>query len=278
MSSTNSATDKSATDKSVTDNSVTEETPSSSRGRVIGFVIVLAALFAAVFFLPVAEWPQAVVSWTEANPSLAWLVFIFAYIGACVLLLPGSLFTLAAGYLFGLGKGFALVSLASVAGASCAFLLGRYFARDWVSQKTGNNPKFKALDTAVAERGFFIVFLCRLSPVFPFNLLNYALGSTSVRFPSYVLGSWLGMMPGTLLYVYFGASAKNLAAIFSGEATSGGPGWILWVGLAATLILTVFITRFATQTLNAQLGDEDQTTASDAVADEPGTLQTEASK
>lgn len=237
-------------------NTTLEEAPKSQRGRVIGFVLVLAALAGAVAFLPIADWLQSLIGWMEANPATAWLVFIFAYIGACVLLLPGSLFTLAAGYSFGLGKGFALVSLASVIGASCAFLLGRYFARDWVTEKTGTNPKFKALDAAVAERGFFIVFLCRLSPVFPFNLLNYALGSTSVRFPSYVLGSWLGMMPGTLLYVYFGSSAKNLADIFSDEATSGGPGWILWVGLAATLILTIFITRFATQTLNAQLGDE----------------------
>jgi len=238
--------------------STTDEAPKNQRGRIIGFVAVLAALFAAVAFLPISEWLQSLIGWMEANPGLAWLVFIFAYIGACVLLLPGSLFTLAAGYLFGLGQGFALVSLASVVGASCAFLLGRYFARDWVASKTGSNPKFKALDAAVADRGFFIVFLCRLSPVFPFNLLNYALGSTSVRFPAYVLGSWLGMMPGTLLYVYFGSSAKNLADIFSGEATSGGPGWILWVGLAATLILTIFITRFATQTLNAQLTDDDE--------------------
>ena len=233
------------------------EAPKSQRGRVIGFIAVIAVLALAAFLLPISEWIQSLIGWMEANPGLAWLVFIFAYIGACVLLLPGSLFTLAAGYLFGLWQGFALVSFASVVGASCAFLLGRYFARDWVAGKTGSNPKFKALDAAVADRGFFIVFLCRLSPVFPFNLLIYALGSTSVRFPAYVLGSWLGMMPGTLLYVYFGTSAKNLADIFSGEATSGGPGWILWVGLGATLVLTIFITKFATQTLNAQLGDDD---------------------
>ena len=97
-----------------------------------------------------------------------------------------------------------------------------------------------------------IVLLTRLSPVFPFSLLNYSLGITAVRFPNYALGSWLGMMPGTLLYVYLGSAAQNLTEVFSGEAASGS-NVLLYVGLAATLVLTILITRFATQALNTEL-------------------------
>jgi len=150
------------------------------------------------------------------------------------------------------GFGFVLVSIGSVIGACCSFLLGRYFARDWVADKISGNAKFSALDNAVRDKGFVIVLLTRLSPVFPFSLLNYGLGITAVRFPNYALASWIGMMPGTLLYVYLGSAAQNLTEVFSGEAASGS-NWLLYVGLAATLVLTVLITRFATQALNSEL-------------------------
>ncbi len=225
---------------------------SSNLNRIIGFAVVLALLAIAAFALPISEWLTALIEWIGANKGISWLVFIFVYIFATVLLLPGSLLTLSAGFLFGLPLGFVLVSAGSVIGACCAFLLGRYFARDWVAQKIAGNAKFNALDNAVRDKGFVIVLLTRLSPVFPFNLLNYALGITGVKFRSYALASWLGMIPGTVLFVYLGSAAQNLAEIFSGEAASGN-NWLLYVGLVATLILTVLITRFATQALNTEL-------------------------
>ena len=225
---------------------------SSDRSRILGFVAVLALLAVAAFTLPITEWLTALVNWIDANRGISWLVFVLAYIAATVLLLPGSILTLAAGFLFGLGFGFVLVSAGSVIGACCAFLLGRYFARDWVAGKISGNAKFSALDNAVRDKGFVIVLLTRLSPVFPFNLLNYSLGVTGVRFPSYALGSWLGMIPGTVLYVYLGSVAQNLTEVFSGEAASGS-NTLLYVGLAATLVLTILITRFATQALNSEL-------------------------
>jgi len=225
---------------------------SSNTGRLLGFVGVLVLLAIAAFTLPITDWLTALVEWIGANKGISWLVFIFAYIFATVLLLPGSILTLSAGFLFGLPLGFALVSASSVAGACCAFLVGRYSARDWVAGKISGNAKFSALDNAVRDKGFVIVLLTRLSPVFPFNLLNYAMGITSVKFGSYTLGSWLGMIPGTLLYVYLGSAAQNLSEVFSGEAASGN-NWLLYVGLAATLVLTIVITRFATQALNSEL-------------------------
>jgi len=220
--------------------------------RTIVFVVVLILLAIAAFTLPISDGLAALVNWIDNNRGISWLVFVLAYILATVLLLPGSILTLAAGFLFQLGLGFVLVSVASVIGACCSFLLGRYFARDWVAEKISGNSKFTALDSAVADKGFLIVLLTRLSPVFPFNLLNYALGVTGVRFGNYALGSWLGMIPGTLLYVYLGSVAQNLSEVFSGEAASGS-NVLLYVGLGATLVLTILITRFATQALNSEL-------------------------
>lgn len=224
----------------------------SNKTRLLGFVGVLALLALAAFTLPISEWLTTLVEWIEANKGISWLVFIVAYIIATVLLLPGSILTLSAGFLFGLPFGYALVSVGSVVGACCAFLLGRYFARDWVAQQISGNAKFSALDNAVRDKGFVIVLLTRLSPVFPFNLLNYAMGITGVKFGNYALGSWLGMIPGTILYVYLGSAAQNISEVFSGEAASGN-NWLLYVGLVATLVLTIVITRFATQALNSEL-------------------------
>jgi len=199
---------------------VAESAPSNNTPKIIGFVAILGLLAVAAFTLPVADWFTSLAEWIDANRSISWLVFMLVYIVATVLILPGSLLTLSAGFLFGLGFGFALVSAASVIGACCAFLLGRYFARDWVAEKISGNAKFSALDNAVRDKGFVIVLLTRLSPVFPFSLLNYALGITAVRFPNYALASWLGMIPGTLLYVYLGSAAQTQALNTELEANS----------------------------------------------------------
>jgi uncharacterized membrane protein YdjX (TVP38/TMEM64 family) len=130
---------------------------------------------------------------------------------ACILLLPGSILTLGAGVLFGVVNSSIAVSIAATLGATCAFLVGRYLPRVWVAKRIANNDKFKAVDEAVAKEGWKIVLLTRLSPVFPFNLLNYAFGLTQVRVRHYFFASWLGMIPGTIMYVYIGSLAGGRA-------------------------------------------------------------------
>ncbi len=227
--------------------------------RVVIFVVVVIALLTAAATLPIVDWVRWLLTWVEENRAVSWAVFIVVYIVATVFLVPGSLLTLGAGFVFGLPIGFVIVSFASVAGASCAFLVGRFFVRGWVEGKLVNMPRFNALDRAVGEKGWLIVLLTRLSPAFPFNLLNYALGITQVRFTHYVLASWLGMIPGTVLYVYFGSVALNIAELFSGNLPeSDASVWLFYGGLTATLVLTVVVTRFATRALNAELsGDAD---------------------
>ncbi len=222
--------------------------------RLVFFGVAVAVLLGLIFVFPVGDWVLTFLGWVQSNQGTSWLVFIAAYVLACVLLVPGSLLTLGAGFVFGLPAGLAIVSLSSTLGASAAFLTGRYFVRDWVENKLSAYPRFAALDRAVGERGALIVLLTRLSPVFPFNLLNYGLGITRVKFWHYVGASWLGMLPGTALYVYLGSAGQSLTALFAGELETSVLTQVMFAaGLGATLLLTILITRFANQALNAQL-------------------------
>lgn len=219
--------------------------------------LALGAVVLALRGLPLTEWLGLAITWIEGHRTFAWIVFVFTYIFATVLLVPAFLLTLAAGFVFGLPLGVALVSAGSTLGACSAFLVGRYFARGWVEKRIENHSSFKALDLAARHEGFVIVFLVRLSPVFPFNLINYGLSLTAVRFRDYALATWIGMLPVTALYVYIGSAASDLGQLLSGELDAGMAGRVaLFAGLAATAVLTVFITRKATQALGRHLEHE----------------------
>lgn len=174
-----------------------------------------------------------------------------AYVPAAILFVPGSLLTLGAGFLFGPVQGTLVVSLGSTAGAAAAFIVARRVARDWVSRHIAGRPKLAAISHAVEHDAFKVVLLTRLSPVFPFNVLNYAFGLTSVRFSSYILASWIGMLPGTIMYVLLGSAAGSLAVLLSGEAprSSGQPA-LLVVGLLVAVLVAVIIGRSARRALD----------------------------
>jgi uncharacterized membrane protein YdjX (TVP38/TMEM64 family) len=186
--------------------------------------------------------------------SLGWwgpVVLAAAYTPACLFFVPGSLLSLAAGFAFGVVVGTVTVSLGSVIGASAAFFAGRFLLRGWIEEKVARHPRFRAIDQAVGEQGFKIVLLTRLSPVFPFNLLNYAYGLTRVRFRHYLLASWIGMLPGTIMYVYLGSLVQNLADLVAGRVErSTGQTVLFVVGLVATVGVTIVITRIARKALD----------------------------
>ena len=144
-----------------------------------------------------------------------------------------------------------IVFLAAVLGSSAAFLVSRYVARSSIERRLAGNARFAAMDRAVGAQGRKIVFLLRLSPVFPFTLLNYGLGLTNVRFVDYVVAS-IGMLPGTLLYVYYGKVIGDVAALAGGTAMEKGPAdyAILILGLAATIVVTTIVTRIARRALS----------------------------
>ncbi|GAB4324742.1 MAG: hypothetical protein Kow0059_20460 [Candidatus Sumerlaeia bacterium] len=229
---------------------MTETTPKSGGVvKLIGIAVAIIALLVASRFFPVGEYLKNLLNWIRELGPAGYLVFIAVYILAAVLFIPGSVLTLGAGAVFGLAGGLVAVSVGSTLGASAAFIVGRFLARDAIAGKLEGNARFAAIDRAVGREGFKIVMLTRLSPVFPFNMLNYAYGLTRVSFWQYALASWLGMMPGTAMYVYLGTAAGDLAG--AGTEATGGLGLVLkLIGLAATIAVTVVITRVARKALS----------------------------
>lgn len=184
------------------------------------------------------------------------LAFVAGYALAVLAFVPGSLLTLAGGAVFGLAHGTVYVFVAALIGATLAFLVARHLARPWVERRIAADPRFAAIDRAIAAQGGRIVFLLRLSPLLPFNLLNYALGLTRVRLRDYVLAS-AGMLPGTLLYVYSGSLAGELTRTAGGARTRSTAEWgLLAAGLVATVVVTRIATRISRRALRNAAGED----------------------
>ena len=222
--------------------------------KLVAIAAVVAGLVVLASKLNAQQYLTQALNWIDGLGALGPIAFMAIYILATVLFLPGSLLTLGAGVLFGWLSGSLYVFVGATLGATAAFLVGRYLARGWVARQIEGNEKFKAIDEAVADEGFKIVLLTRLSPVFPFNLLNYAFGVTRVSLKDYFLGS-VGMLPGTLAYVYFGSLLGSIAQIGAADPPSN-PG-IVWtlriIGLMAAVAVTVYVTRIARKALDTKI-------------------------
>lgn len=205
--------------------------------------------------------------WIDSLGWIAPLAFIALYVIITVAFAPASVVTLGAGVVFGVVKGSLFVFMGAMLGATAAFLVGRYGARDWVSQKIQGNAKFKAIDDAIAREGGKIIFLIRLSPAFPFNLLNYALGLTNVSLRDYVLGT-TGILPGTIMYVYLGSLAGNLATLGAGDTPSNPViTWIIRILTFVTVVaVTVYVTRVARKALSQAVPNVTEGENSESIA------------
>ena len=243
----------------MTDSTTSATAPSKNTALRIGIALVVLVALVLLGRQLSGQLPKL----TAAVDALGvWgpIVFVASYALACVAFVPASLLTLAAGALFGIVKGTIFVLVGATLGSLGAFLIARYVARDWVAQRISRDARFAAIDKAIAEQGRRVVFLLRLSPVIPFNVLNYALGLTQVRVVDFLIAS-LGMIPGTLLYVYTG----NLATVVAGASTAPprGPAFyaVLGLGLAATAAVTVIVTRLAKRALATATSDSVQASA-----------------
>ena len=229
--------------------------PSPFRPAVIAGGILVVALLLGLLILSrrVPLGPMIARLENSVQDLGAWgpLIFGLVYVAAVVALVPASALTLAAGAVFGLAVGTVTASLASTAGAAAAFLISRYLARGLVTRKLGDDPRFAAIDREISRSGALIVALLRLSPAVPFGLQNYLYGLTGIGFRTYLLTSWIAMLPGTVMYVYLGYLGR------AGLDAAGGSGrtrtpleWaLLAVGLAATVAVTLLVTRLARRAL-----------------------------
>lgn len=221
------------------------------------FVAIVGGLVVAAFLvwqLPVAQWIMALADRLRGMGWTGIALFVAIYVVAAVALLPGSLFTLAAGFAYGPVGGLLVASPASVLAATVAFLLGRTVLRNWIRTRIQRYPKARALDTAIGTNSFKLILLLRLSPVIPFNILNYALGLSDAKVGRYVVASSVGMLPGTWLYVYLGSLATTAAQLTEAGQAGTPQKWILTgVGLLATVLVVVLVTRAAQRALDEQL-------------------------
>jgi len=240
----------------------TSEATAPTRGSFLLRAILAVVALGLLLFVgrKLGGYVPAFATWVESLGVWGPIAFMLGYVVAAVAFIPGSILTLAAGAIFGLARGTLYVFIGATTGATLAFLIARYVARGAIERRIEGNTKFAAIDNAVAGQGLKITTLLRLSPVFPFNLLNYGLGLTRVRLRDYVLASF-GMLPGTFLYVYYGKALGSLAAVAGGAQVEKGPkDWaFLAVGLAATIAVTIVVTRTAKKALAEKISDSEQT-------------------
>ena len=218
------------------------------RTKWILLAVVVIALSVLAALLPVKAWIRSFIEWVQQLGSWGVVIFIFAYALATILFLPGWIFTVGAGLIYGIVGGTLVALTGAVIGASISFLIARYALRRNIEDYANRSPRFKAIDRAIGQQGWKIIGLLRLSPLIPFNFSNYFYGITSVGFGAYVAVSAICMIPGTLLYAYLGAIGK---AGVSGEASERSV-WqyvLLGVGLVATIAVTILVSRIAKKAL-----------------------------
>ncbi len=236
-------------------NGAVETTAERERRQGLGTAARLAIGVVAVAGLillarQLGQYVPALAAWVHDLGFWGPFAFVLVYTVSVVALVPAALLTLAGGAIFDLFWGTIYVFIAAVLGSAAAFLISRYVARGAVERRLGQNERFAALDRAIGEQGLKIVFLMRLSPAFPFSLMNYAIGLTRISFRDYLLAS-AGMLPGTVLYVYYGKLVGDVAALASGVAPERDASYygVLGIGLVATIAVTTVVTRIARRAL-----------------------------
>ena len=214
--------------------------------RMLLLTLIVAGIGAAILYRDHFD-AQLLAQWIESAGVAGPLLFILIYAAGTVVFLPGSVMTLAGGALFGPVLGTLYNLIGATIGATLAFLLARYLASDWVERKT--DGRLKQLKQGVEQEGWRFVAFVRLVPLFPYNLLNYALGLTRLRLSHYIIASFLFMLPGALAYTYLGYAGR--------EAITGGEGLVQKGLLALALLATAaFLPRLISKWRHAHVENE----------------------
>jgi len=218
------------------------------------YLAALVALLTLYKFLPLDEWITSFRIWVQELGTLGWIISILGYALAAFLLIPGAILTITMGIAYGLW-GFPIVVIGATIGAGLSFLAGRYLLSNQVDKALGHRPIYKALNEAIKEEGWKVVGLMRFSPAVPFSLQNWLFGVTKVGFFPYILATFFGIMPGTLLYVWIGSIGGSVAG---SDDTSTAKIAFLVIGIIATLVVTVFIGKKAKAKLEVHGLDKEQ--------------------
>lgn len=222
----------------------------------IGVALFIAAAIVFVIF-DVQGYLLNALAWVEAQGAWGPLIVFAMVVVAVIFILPGVVFTLGSGFLFGVVVGSTVIILATTLGAAIAFLIARYFFNDGVTNYLRHHERLAVIQRELAGQGWKVVMLTRLVPFFPFKLSNYFFGVTDFTFRGFVLGTFLGIIPYSVLNVYIGSLASDLANIGHGERSRTTLEWIVYaLGFLAALIAVFQLTRIARQAL-AKYIDQD---------------------
>eukprot|EP00282_Hemiselmis_andersenii_P042039 CAMPEP_0172070670 /NCGR_PEP_ID=MMETSP1043-20130122/13386_1 /TAXON_ID=464988 /ORGANISM="Hemiselmis andersenii, Strain CCMP441" /LENGTH=317 /DNA_ID=CAMNT_0012731047 /DNA_START=124 /DNA_END=1073 /DNA_ORIENTATION=- len=232
----------------------------ASKLKLLVFIVALAGIITVFAVLPTYEYLEAYAEWSEDKIAAGVFALAGLYIVLTVLLFPCSLLTILAGLLFGLPIAIPTVVIAATIGSTVAFVLGRYLLQEWVKKMAGRYKVMSAVYQVMSRNGFKVSILLRLSPVIPFNALNYALSLTEISLIHYVVSTFFGIIPGTVLFCFIGSTAQSISEATSGDYidSEGGAGRaiLFFVGLALTILVTIGISWFARRELKKEMALE----------------------
>lgn len=235
-------------------NQQTSEAAAKTQLRAILGIGLLVAMVVAAITLPVNEWLGVAATWIEENPLPGRILFVAGFIVLTALMVPGSVLMLCGGYLFGMALGFPLTAIAIALGALASSFVSRTLARDWLAQRFAEDARFKAIDRAVANKGFLIVLLSRLSLLIPYNVLNLIYGLSGISLLKMTTATAIGMIPAVALYTYLGSIAGNFDELIANRSQQD---WVsqlvLFSGLVMVIVVTLVIHRTATRELQREL-------------------------
>lgn len=217
---------------------------------------LLAAIGVSLATLPMVRLSDELLHALKCLGPIGAAAFVLVYLLVCLLCLPTTPLSLAAGFLFGLIFGTFSAVAGLLAGAAAGCLTSRYLFRDWFQRRLAGHPQVVAIERALARSGFKVIVLLRLCPLFPFGVMNYVLGLLPVGMGRFLGASLLGRLPATLAYVYLGSAARDLGEILSGRVVAKGEEQaIFFFGLATLLIALAVLTRIARDALRESLGE-----------------------
>lgn len=223
------------------------------RSIIIG-ILTVSAMLGVLFYFDAEKYVLQLFEWLETKGSWAFFIFILIEFFVVALLLPGIVFTLGAGFLFGVVKGSAVVVIGTTLGASVAFLLSRYLFVEKMANYLLNHPTLKVIDNELASKGWRFVLLTRMVPFFPFKLSNYFFGLTKFRLRDFVIGTAIGIIPITVINVYMGSLAASMTTLGSSSVSKSPMAWgVYGVGFLVAIFFAVYLTRVAKKALEKQL-------------------------
>lgn len=234
---------------------------SKVKGIVIGALVTLMVVVIVLFMIPDSAAQKKfmeMLTWISSiNKVYGTITLTILYAIAILLCFPGTIFNLAAGFLFGIWIGAAVTIIGCDLGATLAFILGRTLGKDWAQSQVAKNKKFSLLSMAVENNAWLIIFLVRLSPVLPFGLCNYLFGVTKVKFSSYWTATTAGLIPCTVAYTYLGSLMKGITDIYNEEEEQGNS-TLLIVGIVLTIVGITVITLVTKRTLDKTIKQQQE--------------------